>query len=305
MKRRKTAAQQSHVQMNKNWDDILNKNGFFASAIDKKMISSRRIWGGNTSCCLVCIQGKASFNMDAIRYELKAGESLIIDSDFFLLSQEVSNDFKAYAVVATKFFLFSPSFPTSFDLHFYILRHPTMKLPAESMAHLVQLFEMLQAKEAEASEEPGFHFMPDSFSHQITSQLAKIFCLEIYNHYRKALPFGKQGIKSSTKENIVLRFLQLLRSNVEKERRISFYSNALDITPQYLATILKKVTGLSTNQWMHILVIERAKHLLLTENKSIQEVARILNYPDQSTFGKMFKVETGLSPIQFKKEISN
>ena len=226
-------------------------------------------------------------------------------SDFFLLSQEVSNDFKAYAVVATKFFLFSPSFPTSFDLHFYILRHPTMKLPAESMTHLVQLFEMLQAKEAEASEEPGFHFMPDSFSHQITSQLAKIFCLEIYNHYRKALPFGKQGIKSSTKENIVLRFLQLLRSNVEKERRISFYSNALDITPQYLATILKKVTGLSTNQWMHILVIERAKHLLLTENKSIQEVARILNYPDQSTFGKMFKVETGLSPIQFKKEISN
>ena len=103
----------------------------------------------------------------------------------------------------------------------------------------------------------------------------------------------------------MLRFLQLLRSNVEKERRISFYSNALDITPQYLATILKKVTGLSTNQWMHILVIERAKHLLLTENKSIQEVARILNYPDQSTFGKMFKVETGLSPIQFKKEISN
>ena len=286
-----------------NWDDLLNRNGFFACVVDQELVSSRRIWGGNTSCCIICIQGKASFNMDAIQYDLKAGESLIIDTDFFLLSKEVSKDFKAYAVVATKFFLFSPAFPTSFDLHFYLLRHPILRLPEESMMQLTQLFEMLKSKEG--NEELEFHFLPITFNKQITMELARVFCLELYNLYHSKLPFGKFGVKTSNKESIVLKFLNLLQNNVEKERRISFYSKALGITPQYLATILKKVTGLSTNQWMHILVIERAKHLLLTENKSIQDVARILNYPDQSTFGKMFKVETGLSPIQFKKEISN
>lgn len=285
------------------WEDTLNKDGFFASAIDQKMTISRRIWGGNTSCCLICLQGKASFNLDAIQYELKAGDALIIDSDFFLLSREVSKDFKAYAVVATKFFLFAPANPASFDLHFYIMRHPTLRLPKTTLQYLSQIFEMLKAKETE--EEPEFQFFPNPFIRHITSQLARVFCLEIYDHYRKELPIAKVGVKPSTKENIVLRFLQLLRENVEKERRITFYSSALDITPQYLATILKKVTGLSTNQWMHILIIEKAKHLLLNENKSIQEVAKILNYPDQSTFGKMFKAEIGLSPIQFKKEINN
>ena len=303
MKQKKECPPPSKMPADLNWDELLHKNGYIASAIDQQTIISRRIWGGNTSCCLVCTRGRASFNMDAIHYELKAGESLIIDSDFFLLSKEVSKDFTAYAVVATKFFLFSPIFPDTFDLHFYIMRHPTLKLSTKDLKHLTQIFEMLKFKESE--EEPEFQLFPNPFSRQITSQLAKIFCLDLYDLYRKQLPMGKLGVKTSTKENIVLRFLQLLRENVEKERRISFYSKALDITPQYLATILKKVTGLSTNQWMHILIIERAKHLLLTENKSIQDVARILNYPDQSTFGKMFKAETGLSPIQFKKEITN
>ena len=153
--------------------------------------------------------------MDAIHYELKAGESLIIDSDFFLLSKEVSKDFTAYAVVATKFFLFSPIFPDTFDLHFYIMRHPTLKLSTKDLKHLTQIFEMLKFKESE--EEPEFQLFPNPFSRQITSQLAKIFCLDLYDLYRKQLPMGKLGVKTSTKENIVLRFLQLLRENVEKD----------------------------------------------------------------------------------------
>ena len=118
--------------------------------------------------------------------------------------------------------------------------------------------------------------------------------------------YGKQSLEclhNTLRRPIVLEVE--CPTNELAQRRINFYAKALSITPQYLATILKQVTGMSTNQWMHVMIIEKAKHLLLSENKNIQEVAKMLNYPDQSTFGKMFKSETGMSPIQFKKEITS
>lgn len=281
-------------------DDILCKNGFFPIVLDENILNTRKIWSGNIVCCITCVQGTAHFNMDARQYVLHAGDSLVIDSEFFLLNNSVSQDFKAYAILATKFFLFSPTFPLSFDLHFFILKNPILKVAEKTLGNLNMLFEMLWEKWGK--EEPEFHFGPSSFNKHVMAELAKSYCYEIFEAYRQQLPFGKNGMKSSNREALVIRFLHLLNRNVVNERHITFYSESLGITPQYLATILKNITGMSTNQWMHVMIIEKAKHLLLAENKNIQEVAKMLNYPDQSTFGKMFKAETGMSPIQFKKE---
>ncbi len=284
-------------------DDILCKNGFFPLILDTNVLNTKKIWGGNMACCIVCLQGEAHFRMDAMEHTLKSGETLVINSEFFLLNTAVSKDFKAYAIMATKFFLFSPTFPLSFDLHFFIMKRPTLKIPSNTLDNLRNVFEMLFEKWENAN--PEYNFGPRTFHNHIMADLAKAFCYEIIESYREMLPFGKFRSKSSNRETLVLRFLHLLNWNVIEERRINFYAKALSITPQYLATILKQVTGMSTNQWMHVMIIEKAKHLLLSENKNIQEVAKMLNYPDQSTFGKMFKSETGMSPIQFKKEITS
>ena len=286
-----------------NIDEELNSTGFAAVTIDAQIAGAKKIWDGTSICCLVCIQGETKFEMDAKPQTLKAGQAMIIDSVFFLANKSVSKDFKAYAIVCTKFFLFSPTFALPLDLHFHILQNPVIGLNKGIAEQFARSFESLLVKMEKIEGAPFLN--QDIFDNYIVNQSAKIFCYELYNLYSKKVPLRKKGAKVANREMIVLRFLHLLHQNVHKERYLAFYSERLEITPQYLTTILKLVTGYSANQWMHIMVIERAKYQLLTQYKNIQEVAKDLNYPDQSTFGKMFKTQTGMSPIQFKKEVSN
>lgn len=290
-----------HPLNERDYLSFYRKNGFVAITLDKDASKTQRVFGGNIVCCILCTQGSSHFLLDAKEYKVEKGEALVIDSEFFIKTISNSKDFEAIVLVCHKLFLFPPTIQHDMDLHFYLLQHPVLNIGEEKTYQLNKIFEVILEKQREDIVSQGI--FPKTFNKNILCHLSKALCYEIFEQYRQQVPFGQIGIKSSNKKSIVLRFLHLLREKVVTERNISYYSSSLGITPQYLATVLKSVTGLSSSQWMHILIIEKAKYLLLTEKMSISEVAQTLNYPDQSTFGKMFKAETGMSPIQFKKEV--
>lgn len=96
------------------------------------------------------------------------------------------------------------------------------------------------------------------------------------------------------------RFTELLGENYRKERSVGFYARQLCITPKYLTTLIKRVTGASVSEWIDRYVILEAKTLLKHSHMSIQEIAYSLNFPNQSFFGSYFKRVTGMSPTQYK-----
>lgn len=94
-------------------------------------------------------------------------------------------------------------------------------------------------------------------------------------------------------------FMILLNEFHIKERSVKFYANKMCITPRHLSLIIKKVSGETAAQWIDEYVILESKNLLKFSNMSIQQVAYHLNFATQSSFGKYFKQQTGLSPKQF------
>ncbi|MDE7032691.1 MAG: helix-turn-helix domain-containing protein, partial [Muribaculaceae bacterium] len=48
-------------------------------------------------------------------------------------------------------------------------------------------------------------------------------------------------------------------------------------------------------------VIMEARNLLRYSGKNIQQVAYMLNFSNQSSFGKYFKHLTGMSPTEYQK----
>lgn len=98
-------------------------------------------------------------------------------------------------------------------------------------------------------------------------------------------------------------FMVLLRANYKKHRFVSFYAEQMCITPKYLTTLIKRMSGRSVSDWVDDYVVLEAKTLLKYSNMSVQEISYYLNFPNQSFFGSYFKRNTGMSPNQYKKTI--
>lgn len=112
-------------------------------------------------------------------------------------------------------------------------------------------------------------------------------------------------VKHSRSEEHFEQFLHMLSKYRKRERSVAFYADKLNITPKYLSTVIKDVSGKSAAQWIDECVIFEAKTLLKFSNMSIQEVAYDLNFSTQSFFGKYFKQHTGLSPKEYKRQNRN
>jgi AraC-like DNA-binding protein len=84
---------------------------------------------------------------------------------------------------------------------------------------------------------------------------------------------------------------------------VRFYGEALNVTPKYLTETVKEINGKSAGAVIDDFVILEAKLLLEKPENTIAQVADLLNFSDQSFFGKYFKRITGISPKEFKTGI--
>ncbi len=148
-----------------------------------------------------------------------------------------------------------------------------------------------------------FHEMQDTnnfFRSDIARTLMLTLLYKVCNIYSSII--HQQSKARNRQEEIFTQFVQLLREHYTEERGLSYYADKLFITPKYLGTIVKQVSGESTNHWISSFVIKEAKILLQTSHMTIQQISNHLHFPSQSFFGKYFKQHMGMSPQQFRKQ---
>ena len=81
---------------------------------------------------------------------------------------------------------------------------------------------------------------------------------------------------------------------------VAYVANLLNVSPTYLSSLLKSLTGQSTQQHIHNKLIEKAKRLLSTTDATVSEVAYQLGFEHPQSFSKLFKSKSGVSPLAFK-----
>lgn len=108
-------------------------------------------------------------------------------------------------------------------------------------------------------------------------------------------------VKPGRSEVLFDEFMSLLQQHNKSERNVGFYAERLNITPKYLSTVVKEVSGKTAARWIDESVVLEAKTLLKYSGLSIREIAERLNFSTQSFFGKYFKQHTGTSPSRYKR----
>jgi AraC-like DNA-binding protein len=135
----------------------------------------------------------------------------------------------------------------------------------------------------------------DNIINHLTSALKE----EFYILYKE-----QENIESTSNNRIhdlFNRFLSLVSQYSSNERNIKFYADKLYISPHYLSTIIKQVSGKSLMYWVNASVINKAKIALQYTDKSIIEISQDLNFNEHTTFTRFFKHITGITPTEYRK----
>ena len=102
---------------------------------------------------------------------------------------------------------------------------------------------------------------------------------------------------------IINTIVEIIHYSVELPR-IRFediISEHSEIARESVLKIFSDVKGMSVIQFIVTQKIERAKELLLYEERSLSDITDILNYKNQNYLVAQFKKYTGLTPDYFKK----
>ncbi|WPQ61833.1 helix-turn-helix transcriptional regulator [Chitinophaga sancti] len=81
---------------------------------------------------------------------------------------------------------------------------------------------------------------------------------------------------------------------------VTYVAQALNLSPKYLSSLLRVLTGQNTQQHIHEKLIEKAKEKLSTTNLSVSEIAYELGFEHLQSFSKLFKTKTNQSPLAFR-----
>lgn len=85
---------------------------------------------------------------------------------------------------------------------------------------------------------------------------------------------------------------------------VQYIAEQLTLSPKYLSSLLRVLTGQSTQQHIHDKLIEKAKEKLSTTELSVSEIAYELGFEHLPSFSKLFKAKTSLSPLDFRQSFN-
>lgn len=106
-------------------------------------------------------------------------------------------------------------------------------------------------------------------------------------------------------ENVLIDYFSSDKLAASGVPTVKYISEQLNLSPNYLSSLLKVLTGLNTQQHIHNKLIENAKVKLSTTSLSISQIAYELGFEHLPSFSKLFKSKTKLSPLEFRRSFNS
>ncbi|WP_338762378.1 helix-turn-helix domain-containing protein [Bernardetia sp. ABR2-2B] len=144
----------------------------------------------------------------------------------------------------------------------------------------------------------------DAFSKSIIiSQLDTL--LKYANRFYERQFINRKELSNDLLEKFNLYLSKYFESRELQEKgipSIEQIANKMSVSQRYLSDTLKKETGKTTTEHLHLYLINEAKDILLQPDKSISEVAYELGFEYPPYFSRFFKKKEGISPTEYREK---
>lgn len=105
-------------------------------------------------------------------------------------------------------------------------------------------------------------------------------------------------------ENELNTYFRGNRAEREGLPSVKYFAERCFLSPNYFGDLVKKETGKSAIEYIHFMVINKVKDLLLGSDKTVSEIAYEVGFQYPHHLSRMFKKITGLTPNEYRKQAS-
>lgn len=141
----------------------------------------------------------------------------------------------------------------------------------------------------------------DEFRFDTIGAYLKLFLIECNKFAPGLKSDNTQTIQSS--KSIIRKFKETLEKNFTSTHKVNDYAEQLNISPDYLNTIVKSSIGKTAKELIQQRIILEAKRFGLHSNLSAKEISYKLGYDEPSNFSRFFKKHEGISFADFRVSI--
>lgn len=240
----------------------------------------------------LCLGGSARLKVNLETYDI-GPRSLMLLSPYVIKQWPfMSADMDALSIFFTKEFIVA-SGSLNLDAFAFFERDArhVFELPPTQAAAIADLLRAIEQK----------YDAPHAYREEILRSLIHILLHEIAPIY--SAQHGLSTTIQTRSQLLATEFKKLVNSHYATERSLAFYADKLCITPKHLAETVKETTGKRAVEWLAEAVLLEASVLLQNPALTISQIADILHFADQSSFGRFFRNNTGVSPAGYRQRI--
>ena len=128
-----------------------------------------------------------------------------------------------------------------------------------------------------------------------------IICEELL-HQVSSTPLEGKSASTEREKLLFNKFLDILQNEQQKRHQVNYYAERLCITPKYLSTISRNVSGKSPMRWITDSVMEDCYQLLRNTDLTVKEISARLGFPNSSFFGQYFREQAGVTPVSYRNQ---
>ncbi|MBS5021403.1 MAG: AraC family transcriptional regulator [Alistipes sp.] len=243
---------------------------------------------------LLCLAGQMRAQVNLQDFELRTNDVLVVQNGTIGEYRGMSDDARIAVIAFTpEYFQTALQIEATMSLQRRLYASPLWHLPFEAMEELMVIYRLMKAKIAETD---------NPFRKGALLGYTQVL---IYNCYKYLLAADsgneKTEVKSGRQQELYTQFMDEVRKSYIKERSISYYADVLCVTPKYLSQVVRRVSGRFAGDWITDFVILEAKALLKSRKYTVQQIADMLNFANQSFFGKYFREKVGCSPKAYQE----
>ncbi len=264
----------------------------FQYSMDFYRMNAREL--GHTCMHLLCLAGEGSFVFNEHCYHITKNDLVVIPMPNRVSNLAAHADLQVEWFAADYKFLQNllPSNNYSIGGSISLNQDPVIKLTDDQSRHLLEDFHRLR-------DRMGDNHL--QFYHGLMGSLCLTMMYDIFEAHAQRETTGSHTDRTAY---IVKQLMALLATGISRtERNVGYYAKRLNVSPKYLSSTIKRVTGHSVTSYIDRHTIPILKNYLDDERLSLTQIAELMNFTSLSYFSRYCTKHLGLSPSDYRQSL--